>query len=544
MPALRHRISCAAMKRLASRWARSVRRGRRPATLLLAAAVALAGSSGGRAAGDRRLSGSPVTPTDVVSISSTPVGNPVPGAFVGVSLEYGTVSSAELPGRRGADPVLAQLIRNLSPGYPPVIRIGGESGDRTWWPLSGIPRPRGVDFALTPAWLADARELAQSARARLILGINLETDSTAIAATEASRMVAGIGRPNIEALEIGNEPELYSGLPWYVTRAGQKVFGRPPTYNLAAYMKDFATIAGALPPIPLAGPSTGADAWIAGLGRLLEANPRLRLATFHAYALDPRGAAFRGHDCSTAIGEPAHPSVAALLDSYASQSLVQGALPYVAIAHSHGIPFRIDEINAITCAGAPGVSNTSASALWVLDELFELVRAGIDGVNIHTWRGSAGKLFDMRYRHRRWVGTVQPEYYGMLMFVQAAPPGSRLLSTGRSNAGPLRSWAVMAPDRSIRVVLINDSLDRTRWVFVRSPGASSRARLEQLQAPSAFARKGVTLGGQSFGARTATGRLRGPRDIRVLRPSSGGYTVRVAAASAVMLTILSGNTRY
>jgi hypothetical protein len=503
---------------------------------VLTAVVALAGSGGGRAAGDRAIPAGQGH-TDVVTISSTPVGNSVPGAFVGLSLEYGVVSSAERPGRRGANPVLAQLIRNLSPGYAPVIRIGGESGDKSWWPVPGIRKPRGIDFALTPKWLADARELAQSSDARLILDINLETDSTAIAGTEARHLLAGIGRRHIEAFEIGNEPELYSGIPWWITRDGQKGFGRPLGYNLADYTKEFTKIAGVLPPIPLAGPSTGADAWLAGFGTLLAANPRLRLATFHTYALDPRGDAFRGHDCSTAIGEPAHPSVSALLNSYASQAVVQGALPYIAIAHGHGIPVRIDEMNAITCAGAPGVSNTSASALWVLDELFHLVSAGVDGVNIHTWRGSAGKLFDMHYRHGRWVGTVQPEYYGMLMFAQAAPPGSRLLPTGRADVGPLRSWAVLAPDHSVHVVLVNDSLNHTRWVLVRPPRAGRRAVLQRLLAPSAYARTGVTLGGQSFGPKTVTGRLAGPRRVTVLRPSAGGYTVRVPAASAVMLTI-------
>ncbi len=84
-------------------------------------------------------------------------------------------------------------------------------------------------------------------------------------------------------------------------------------------------------------------------------------------------------------------------------------------------------MNAVTCAGAPGVSNTSASALWVLDSLFVLAQAGVDGVNIHTWRGSAGKLFDLHHRHQRWTASVRPEYYGMLMFARAVPPGSRLL---------------------------------------------------------------------------------------------------------------------
>jgi hypothetical protein len=512
-------------------------RRRRAPFALVATVLALAGSGGGQAAGDGGLAGGGQSHTDVVTISATPVGNAVPGAFVGLSLEYGTVFSSERPGRGGVDPVLAQLIRNLSPRYAPLIRVGGESGDKTWWPVPGVQRPRGIDYALTPAWLADARELAQSAGARVLLGLNHEADTTAIAATEARHLLAGVGRRNIEALEIGNEPELYAGIPWYRTPAGQKGFGRPLTYNLADYMKEFAKIAGALPPVPLAGPATGADSWIAGLGQLLAANPRLRLATFHAYALDPRGEAFRGHDCSTAIGEPAHPSVTALLNSYATQTLVHGALPYIAIAHSHGIPFRIDEMNAITCAGARGVSNTSAAALWVLDELFQLVRAGVNGVNIHTWRGSAGKLFDMHYRHGRWVGTVQPEYYGMLMFVKAAPPGSRLLSTGRPDAGPLRSWAVLAPDHSIRVVLVNDSLHHARWVLVRPPHGGTHAQIERLTAPSAYAHKGVTLGGQSFGAQTATGRLTGPRTVAMMRPASDGYTVWVPPASAVMLTI-------
>ena len=110
------------MKRRPCRLPRS-RQGRRwrrgASTLALTTIVALAGSGGGRAAEDRGIPGAGPSHTDVVTISSTPVGNAVPGAFVGLSLEYGTVFSAELPrGQGGANPVLAQLIRNLSPGSP------------------------------------------------------------------------------------------------------------------------------------------------------------------------------------------------------------------------------------------------------------------------------------------------------------------------------------------------------------------------------------------------------------------------------------------
>jgi hypothetical protein len=261
------------------------------------------------------------------------------------------------------------------------------------------------------------------------------------------------------------------------------------------------------------------------------------MVTFHAYALNPFGDAFRGHNCSTPRSDPAHPTVATLLAAYASRGLLHDLSPAVALAHRHGLTVRVDEMNAVTCAGTRGVSNTAASALWALDALFVLAEAGVDGVNIHTWRGSAGKLFDVHLRHGRWVGSVRPEYYGLLMFARAAPPGSRLLSVVRLNRGQVRSWAVLAPDRSLRVVLINDNLTRGRWVIVRPPTALGQAQLERLDTPGAYARTGVTLGGQTVGPRTTTGLLAGSRGVTLVAPVAGEYIVRLPPASAALLTL-------
>ena len=42
------------------------------------------------------------------------------------------------------------------------------------------------------------------------------------------------------------------------------------------------------------------------------------------------------------------------------------------------------ELNSVTCGGLRGVSDSFATALWAPDALFEMLRAGVDGVNIHV----------------------------------------------------------------------------------------------------------------------------------------------------------------
>jgi hypothetical protein len=90
------------------------------------------------------------------------------------------------------------------------------------------------------------------------------------------------------------------------------------------------------------------------------------------------------------------------------------------------------------------------------------------------------------------------------------------------------------------VVVINRRLVRSRFLRLRIAGAHGPADVQQLRAPSIGATGGVTLGGQSFGAETATGVLAGPAAHRTVAPSGGGYPVTVPAASATMLTIPAG----
>jgi hypothetical protein len=474
---------------------------------------------------------------DVVTVGATPALAPIPANYVGVSLEYNTVSAYEGTPPAGVNPVLAQLIRNLAPGGSPVIRIGGDSTDWTWWPIAGMKRPLGVNNDLTPAWTAKAQALARSAGARLILGLNLEAGSPVLARTEAQQLQAGVGQQLIDGFEVGNEPQLYPLLPWYRRADGQPQVGRPLSYDLSDYGKEFTAVAGMLPDVALAGPAVG-HSWVGQIGPFITAAPALRIVTFHAYAINQYGAAFRGRNCSTAVSDPSHPTVSTLLAPFASEGLTRGLSPLVALAHGRKLAFRIDELNAVTCAGTPGVSDSFASALWALNALFAIANVGIDGVNIHTWRGSAGKLFGFSQTAGRWSASVRPEYYGLLMFKQAAPAGSRLLPTSQTIKAAVDSWATIGTDHSTRVELINYSLTNTRSVRLQLPRpTAARATLTWLRAPSASATSGVTLGCRSFAPQTFTGRLAGPACVDSLSPVSGSYTVRIPAATAVLVTI-------
>jgi hypothetical protein len=451
----------------------------------------------------------------------------IPAGFVGLSFEFPAIEAYAGESPRAVDPVLVQLIRNLAPGSSPVLRIGGDSTDSTWWPVRHLRRPGGVGYALTARWLAVTRALAKATRARLILGINLEAGSRALASAEARALVVGIGRRRVKQLELGNEPELYASFGWYRARDGHLVPGRGPGYRFQAFARDFSSFGAALPSLPLAGPSIGAPRWMGQVQRFVSAEPRLGLVTLHRYPL---------RRCYVRASSPNYATIGRLLSPSASSGLAAGLAQPVAIARAHRLSLRVDEMNSVACGGVRGVSNTFASALWALDAMFALARVGVVGVNIHTFPRAAYELFKFKHVHGRWRAFVEPEYYGLLMFAQAAPRGSRLLALSGATGPGINAWATRAPNGQTRVVLINDSTASPRVVAVRVPAAAGAATLERLQAPSAAATSGVTLGGRSFSPHTGTGLLSGRSHAVSVPAVAGEYAVTLPAPSAAMLT--------
>jgi len=489
--------------------------------VVLIVTFALAGAGG--SSGDQRAG---VADATTVTVNPTATGITIPAGFVGLSLEYPALEAYAGSDPSSLDPVFEQLVRNLAPGQAPVIRIGGNSADRTWWPVAGVSRPPGVTFDLGRQWLEVTRALAQRLGAHLILGVNLEQDSPQLAAAEARALIDGVGRQSVRALELGNEPDLYPAFPWYRS-AGHAVFGRSKGYDEAAFTRDFAGFTGALPKLPIAGPSLSGMMWTRDLGQFLAAEPHLGLVTLHRYPLQI---------CLTPRTSARYPTIARLLSPATSTELADSFAPYVALARAHGLSLRVDELNTVSCGADPAVSKSFASALWALNTLFGLAGAGVSGVNVHTFPGAGYELFRITESGGQWRAAVSPEYYGMLMFAEATPPGSRLVAVGHAASGAVHTWATRAPDGTVRIVLSNEG-SSPRAVAVRVPGRDPKATLTRLAAPSARATTGVTLGGQSFGAQTETGRLGGRSEGSSVSPDDGRYVVSLPAASAAMLVL-------
>ncbi len=445
---------------------------------------------------------------------------PVAPGYVGISTEIKNLFVYAGTNPAALDAPFEQLLRNLSPTDPPVLRLGGDSSDWSWWPVPGMAKPGGIRFSLSPAWTSVARALVSAVGGKLIVGANMEANSARLAAYEIRRLAEGLGA-SVEAFELGNEPELYSGFAWYKNTAGEPVFGRPHGYTLADYAQDFATISRAVGHYPIAGPSSGSPHWLPLLGHFLAPQHHLGLVTVHAYPLK---------HCVASD----HLQEADLFTPLALQGLGAKIAAFVRIAAARGLPLRVDEMNAVSCGGQLGLSNSFGPALWALNMVPLLVRAGATGVNFHTvphgWQG----LINAAQTPTGWRVAVQPEYYGLLTFALAAPAGSRLLSVSASPATGLYEWASRSPTKQVHVVLTNIS-GRARTVRVRVPGASGPGSVILLQGSGLSATGGITLGGEQIDP--SSGRLAGLPRFRTLQPVKGSYAVRLPGTGAAILTL-------
>ncbi len=514
------------------------------AAVLIAGVVVLVVGTGGSAGGAQASTsttssattttsaGDPVQLTSTTALSPTGVPSvrvgaplkvrPVAAGFLGLSLEYYVITQYAGTDPDRLNPVFLALVRNLTPGARPVLRIGGDSTDWGYIPTDGVKRVPGLKVDITPQVIKVLAAMTRALGAKLVLGINDEADSTKLAAHIADALVSAVGASHVEALELGNEPELYDALGWYANAAGQPVLGRAKPYTLADYGNEFARMAKVLAPVGLAGPASGSVKWVGdGMSSFVRHAADLKLVTVHTYPMQR---------CGTRPGLPSYPTIAKLLAASSTLGLARAQVPYAAAAHRAGKLIRVDEINSVSCFGVTGVSNTYAAALWSLETAFQFARLGFDGLNLPTLPAAAYRLWNLSGDS----ASVAPEYYGLLDFAQAVPPDSRILATPDTGTDP-QTFAVRTPSGATHVVVVNPG--SARRLAVAITGARGEGVLTHLEAPSLSATGGVSLSGQSFGTSTRTGTLAGAASGVAVRPVDGAYVLNLPAHSATTLSV-------
>ncbi|MGC9220261.1 MAG: glycosyl hydrolase family 79 C-terminal domain-containing protein [Solirubrobacteraceae bacterium] len=460
-----------------------------------------------------------------VTVGRNAVGQPVPDGFLGVATDYWDIFNYVGTNPAAPDTVFEQVLRNLTPVGWLDIRFGGDSTDWTWWPVKGMKKPIWVRWTITRGWEAVTAKLAQALHAHLILGINMEADSTVIDKAEIHALATSVGRVAPVTFELGNEPELYATFPFYHTKSGKAVFGRPKSsWSYAAAGVQWRALASTLDAGKLAGPGYASLKAAPYVSQFLSGNHSLKMLTIHTYALKPQHCQQGGHLQEGWLFQPS-----------ALQDLADGLRRVVSVATAHGTQVRVDEMNAVTCGGLKNFSASFGPALWALNVLPLYEQAGVAGINFQTRPGTAQDLIEPTQTASGWQVQVQPEYYGLLAFAQLAPPGSRLLSVAPLTTAGLFAWAVRNPDHQLHVVVTNTT-SNAHSVAVKLAGASGPANVQSLSAGSGglAAKGGVKLGGGTIDPNT--GALTGVQGATTVKPVDGAYKVTVAPDSAAILT--------
>jgi hypothetical protein len=453
--------------------------------------------------------------------------------FLGISAEYRGLLRVLGHPQVGVNPVLAQLLANLSTAGQgaPGLRIGGSTADSAWWNPGALERPNGLEIDLGPYARDAIAGFEHATRAPLILGVNLAAGRVTYARDWASALLDRLPRGTLEALEVGNEPDVYAtGRPF-----GTLPRTRPKGYSWRTYMHELKPFTRALHRLhghPLvAGPATCCGPWERHAARIVRSQRgRLGLLTFHAYATST---------CPEAPAADRLTTARLLGDATLRRAVARLAIIRAQAAKARR-PVRISSTNAASCGGRTGITDTFASSLWMTDWLFLMAAQGFEGVNIQT--GGNDTPFIFGYAGDHFVGNAAPSYYGMLLFARAIADHARLLvgttlSARARGHAPVHVWATADRHQRVRVVVVNKDRRRAGRAVITVRGSDHSGTLQRLTAPTTVAKTDITLGGLAIRERTTDGRLVGTPAGERIRRAGHTYRFWMPPASAALLTV-------
>lgn len=406
-----------------------------------------------------------------LKVDTSASGVRIPRDFLGFSFEtesilpdahgqYGMFQSSNQP--------LIQLFHTLGVGN---LRIGGNTSDR---PDVRVPDHRDID---------ELFDFARQAHIGMIYTLRLR-DWQPNRDLDPARYVMRHDAAQLSCFAIGNEPDMYEK-------------------DYAAYANDvaryFSAIRAAVPNASFCGPGTTPlrGRWVAEFADSFGKSTRIKWVTQHAYP-----ASYVNIKTNLA---------AARLELLSPEVIRRTAANYATFgpqAHAAGLRYRIEEMNSdYRMAGTSGVSDTFASALWALDDMYWWAAHGADGVNFHTGdtvavKGGDGICIYAVFRTAGRGYDVHPLGYAMKAFALAR--GGRLLPVLGNHNPDVSAYAVAGRDGDLYYTLIYKARSQNAQPLqiMLDPGpAFAPANTMLLTSPGASlaSTHGITLGGAAIG---------------------------------------------
>jgi len=443
------------------------------------------------------------TPAARISVSIGPSLGTVASDFLGLGYEISSVARTGL--LSPANRTYVALARTL--GVEGVVRVGGNTADYARYSATAAPVSSPYGTTVNDRALKELGGFLDATGWKLIWALNLGSGSEEEAVAEAKAVVA-VAQDRLLAFEIGNEPDLFSHEKH-----------RPPGYDYEQWLADYRrykkALRAQLPGIPLAGPdAAGKTEWVSRFA--VDEGKDIVLLTHHYYR----------------EGQNPGSTIAKLLGVDAK---LQPQLDQLRAASQRcGVPSRICEVNSFSGGGRPGVSDTMASALWVLDYMFTLASNRCGGVNMETGVNQLGfissysPIGDDEQEHY----AARPEYYGMLGF-SLAGRGELLRTEVSPTTTEIKTYATRSKAGSLQLTLINKSATGAA-LHLDTKSSSRQATVIRLEGPAVDAKTQVTLGGAEI---TAAGTWKASKEEKI--PVNNGHlTIPLAATSAAILYFL------
>ena len=408
--------------------------------------------------------------------------------FAGLSYEKGYLATGVFDAENTPQ---VSLFKRLGPS---VFRIGANQVTSTHWNASA----QGKEYPeIAPSDIDRLAAFLKACNWRVVYAINHALNTPENAAEEASYAAKSLG-DRLLAFEIGNEPDLYRKKPDHPERP------RPADYSYENFHEEWKSFADAInkavPNAALVGPSTAGEGkkekgWLPLFAK--DEGARITMLTQHYYI---RGAQDPLSSVQDMLTTP-EPQLARML----------GNLKTWVVNNGVKSGFHLNEANSYWGGGKPGLCDSHASALWVLNFLFTCAQNdACRGVSLHggnraPYTPIAYKTSESEVTHKR-EGTrpkdhlvieeIRPEYYGLSLFAMAAEGAVR--ETKNTSAAPhntLFSYAIAPKGGGMNVVLVNTSVGTRFSTRLNFGVAVKEATLSRLTGDSLESTTSTRLGG-------------------------------------------------